>query len=480
MRALWLLGAWLWLGATATAGQQEHWQSLRIDGLKVGHARLEIEQDAERVVHRSVMTLRLTDRNGGESLRLDETQTESAEGQPISLRWARREGSLQTTIRASYRDGRWQGERRRADARERFDLPAQNLRLDGGLALGVAELLDGTRATLRLQRFDPEHLSLSSWQLRLQPQSRSGDTDPDLIWLLARRLDGSADREQRWPWRLSSQRLDAPLRLNGQRVERVKVDRATALADNDDFDLLSRTLIDSPYRFPAHVLGGRLRYVLVRRDGQPLDLPATDEQQIHQRPGRTIVTVCRDCGLIEGGWRTVSEADLASTDWIQSRDVQIRRLAHRGERRNETLPQTMQRLVRLTQQQLSEQITYSEYASAADALRRRRGDCTEYALLLAALTRALGIPTRVVYGIAYASRFTGASHVFSPHMWVQIHDGERWHSYDAGLGQFDAGHIVLALGDGSPTSFQDVMALIGQLQVVDAAELVDSGESAAR
>ncbi len=29
-------------------------------------------------------------------------------------------------------------------------------------------------------------------------------------------------------------------------------------------------------------------------------------------------------------------------------------------------------------------------------------------------------------------------------------DGTRWVSYDAGLGRFDAGHIALVVGDGTP------------------------------
>jgi hypothetical protein len=74
----------------------------------------------------------------------------------------------------------------------------------------------------------------------------------------------------------------------------------------------------------------------------------------------------------------------------------------------------------------------------------------------------------VVYGIAYSSRFTGKAHVFSPHSWVQAWDGQRWRSYDAGLGHFDAGHIALAIGDGSAAELAPAMHAIPGMRIVDA------------
>jgi hypothetical protein len=117
------------------------------------------------------------------------------------------------------------------------------------------------------------------------------------------------------------------------------------------------------------------------------------------------------------------------------------------------------------------EITYVGYASAAEAARTRRGDCTESALLLAALARAHGIPARVAFGMAYWSRFTARPYVWSPHAWVQVWDGSRWISYDAGLGSFDAGHLALALGDGFPEEYAEAMDLLADLRVVDAGRI---------
>ncbi len=140
----------------------------------------------------------------------------------------------------------------------------------------------------------------------------------------------------------------------------------------------------------------------------------------------------------------------------------------------------MQRLVQAVRARMTGPIDFRHYLGAVDAYTKRSGDCTEFAVLLAAAARALGIPTRLVYGIAYSSHFTGQSHVCSPHNWVQVWNGERWVSYDAGFGQFDAGHIALLIYDGSPQRGAEVNAAIRALRIIDAAAVVrDAGTQAA-
>jgi hypothetical protein len=111
------------------------------------------------------------------------------------------------------------------------------------------------------------------------------------------------------------------------------------------------------------------------------------------------------------------------------------------------------------------------YASALETLRAREGDCTEHAVLLAALGRARGIPTRVVNGLAYASAFAGRQQVFVPHAWVQAWIGDRWASFDAALPGFDAGHIAFSAGDGDPAGFFAGVSLLGNVRIVEAARL---------
>jgi len=70
------------------------------------------------------------------------------------------------------------------------------------------------------------------------------------------------------------------------------------------------------------------------------------------------------------------------------------------------------------------------YLIASEVLKRHIGDCSEHAVLFAALARALGIPTRVVHGVVIV-RVEGAGLQAFGHAWNEIEAGGRWTRVDA-------------------------------------------------
>lgn len=97
------------------------------------------------------------------------------------------------------------------------------------------------------------------------------------------------------------------------------------------------------------------------------------------------------------------------------------------------------------------------FATAAETLRSRKGDCSEHAMLCAALARAAGLPSRVVLGLVYVPGMSapgvGPKGAFGYHMWTEVLVAEnRWYPIDAALGAFDATHIAMAKSDLSTTS----------------------------
>ena len=222
------------------------------------------------------------------------------------------------------------------------------------------------------------------------------------------------------------------------------------------FDPMAGMVLRSPFRVPSSALAGPIRYVVSRSSGTGAPrLPATGEQAVAIDGDRAVVTICKTCGVAE----SLSEADrqqyLAPNAWVQSDARPVRAFASRNAGSG-TPDQVMARLVTAVMNHMTGEVDYLGYATAREALRSRAGDCTEFAVLLAAAARASGIPTRVVAGLAYSDRFSGKKDVFSPHMWVQAWTGTKWTSYDAGLGQFDATHIALAVGDGDPRGMDAV------------------------
>ena len=80
------------------------------------------------------------------------------------------------------------------------------------------------------------------------------------------------------------------------------------------------------------------------------------------------------------------------------------------------------------------------FASAREVLERLSGDCSEHAILMAAMTRAVAIPTKVVSGVVHSNG------EFAYHMWVEVWTGGGWYALDPtiGAGSVDATHIKLA------------------------------------
>jgi len=73
-----------------------------------------------------------------------------------------------------------------------------------------------------------------------------------------------------------------------------------------------------------------------------------------------------------------------------------------------------------------------ETLSGPEVLQKRKGKCSEYATLFASLSRAAGIPTRIVFGEAVnGNRWIG-------HLWCEVWLGE-WMAVDAAMGTFVAG-----------------------------------------
>jgi hypothetical protein len=101
------------------------------------------------------------------------------------------------------------------------------------------------------------------------------------------------------------------------------------------------------------------------------------------------------------------------------------------------------------------------FASAREVLEEGAGDCSEHAVLMAALARAAGIPSRIAAGLVY---WQGA---FAYHMWVEVWTGDGWYALDptVGKGSVDATHVTFA---SSPVSGGNVAELsLAVMQLVN-------------
>lgn len=98
--------------------------------------------------------------------------------------------------------------------------------------------------------------------------------------------------------------------------------------------------------------------------------------------------------------------------------------------------------------------------SALAALRERRGECQSHTYLFTAISRAAGIPTKIVNGLVYSPQFKG----FLYHAWPEVYVGE-WRALDPTFGQnnVDATHIKLS--EGQQENLFKLMEFVGKVQI---------------
>lgn len=165
--------------------------------------------------------------------------------------------------------------------------------------------------------------------------------------------------------------------------------------------------------------------------------------------------------------KNVPSEYLESNGLIESDDPQIVELAREAAGAAEQPWEAAQRLERWVYENLTEKNFSRAFSSAAQVAREREGDCTEHAVLLAALARARGIPARVAMGLVYVER----AQAFAYHMWTEVYVGGRWIALDGTLGRGRVGAAHIKLSDSSLAGvsvvdeFLKVLPVLGRTKI---------------
>lgn len=235
---------------------------------------------------------------------------------------------------------------------------------------------------------------------------------------------------------------------------------------------LVHPVVDAPYIIPRHARQGHIRYFTAIPSGAGLPLPETGEQRITALgQDRWQIDVCPDCGPGLPDDPGTLAAALAPTSWLQADAPELVAAARRAAVPGRSQTAVMQALARIARARLGA-VDYNGHVSALAAWKRRRGDCTEDAALLAALARAAGIPARVVSGLAYErSAYHGTASAFFPHAWTTAYVDGKWRSFDMTNEGFSSAHIALSVSDGEPARITAGWRLAALIEWQDMAEV---------
>lgn len=463
--------------------ETEQWQAVTLDGDKIGHRHIARTIVADTINTRE--TLVIVTRQPGEKPRRTESVIdyfETLDGKPLEiLKTVNTKNSKhQMTARVNRRKLLVVPDNKLTSRPVEYVIPQPFY------------LREGARLALEKKRGDLREVEYFTWsfskfrfeKVRLVATRVAGPESEDYPWEIKRTYQGHTDgkstrliKNTHKP-KVTTLRADEQFYVQteqtltgGQPFALQTCSKDCALEDFKPLIHVYRQLIKSPYRITDSALAGKIRYELT---GEFTYVPpTTGEQKVVKNTDGYRLEVCSDCGDEAPPSPQQLSIALRPTYWLPADIPEFHAVV------DQVVPkegwnsvQIMERLAGFVKSHMQVEVNFSGYATAHEAYDSRSGDCTENALLLAALGRTAGVPTRVAVGLAYTStQFFGRRYVFVPHTWVQAWTGERWQSFDAGLNGFSSGYITLALSNGEQAEFYRVAEQLHLLDIASALQV---------
>lgn len=273
--------------------------------------------------------------------------------------------------------------------------------------------------------------------------------------------------------------------MPGMDITMIEADEQLAKAKVDPPRIMARTLIrpDKPINNARAARSAIYRVTVTGDENTSLTLPRTGYQRVvwdDRTTAAVVLDLDQPVNVIDD---LPTDADLEASDMINHENAAVRGLlagALRGVDGDAPDHIVASKLRAFVHGYIDEKDLSVGLAKADEVARTAQGDCTEHGVLLAALLRAKGIPSRTVTGLIYVDEFLGQEGVFGYHMWTQawLKDapgddsiggaatsggGGRWVDLDAVLDarDFDAAHIALAISSMSDGQMvNDMIAML--------------------
>jgi len=235
-----------------------------------------------------------------------------------------------------------------------------------------------------------------------------------------------------------------------------------AATSPDQADLARLSIFPSNVNFDRPDL---VKEALYRLEGPIENLKLEDRRQKieSQGPGWVVLRVKAVGDAAAPSAEKPGPKYLAASAYLQSDDPDIQRIARENVSPSASPAVKAKQLAAWVFRYITKKDYNVGFASAKETLLSREGDCKEHSMLLAAMLRAAGIPSRVAVGVTYADG------LFISHMWTEAHLND-WIALDATLpggsaSPVDATHIKLASSAMDGATADDATLLVeGQAQ----------------
>ncbi len=463
----------------------DEWFVIQMSGKKAGHSHMTMERvprpGEDVIVSKTFMHIEIRRGDMTLGMTMDKTSEETLDGQPLSFSEVTRMGNQPIRMEGVIREGKLTVKMQQFGTRETtktYTYPKGALMSWGAFRASAEQGLDpGTEYALRL--FEPS----SSLTRAVEATTRIGEKK--MLDLFGRKVEAvkstqtttmrglfgqettiesvSYVTESGEPVLIEMSILDIPFRM-------LASTKAVALSPNEPTELMARTFVrpDQPVRDDVTAVT-----YLLKTNNQGSKLPQFPETAIQKvvdasKNGRTVkLAVGTTAELSKSGSKTKLPPDqrkrcLEATVMMDHKDDVVARLAREAGGDEKDPMKLAHRLAAWVGRYVRTKDLSVGFASASEVARSREGDCSEHGVLLAALGRAHGIPSRVVTGLVYADQFAGGRDIFAGHLWTQFFIDGQWIDFDATRPGEPVGptHIALGLSEGGGDTLGDLVSSI--------------------
>jgi hypothetical protein len=209
------------------------------------------------------------------------------------------------------------------------------------------------------------------------------------------------------------------------------------------------------------------KVTLSSEDDPATALAQDDRQSVKNVQGKSLelhVKAVRQPPATAPDGAKVGDEYLESNYFINCADDKVKELARKAAGDETDAWKKAQKIERWVKNNMKVQDFTEAMATADHVARTLEGDCTEHAMLAAAMCRAVGVPSRTAIGLVYVDQRDGA--VLGYHMWTEVWVRGQWLGIDAtlGRGSVGAGHVKIT--DASWHDTQSLKPLLPVMRVM--------------
>ncbi|MEM7229395.1 MAG: transglutaminase-like domain-containing protein [Planctomycetota bacterium] len=457
---------------------REHWYALEIGGSRAGHSHEIVERNADQVRITSTTSMRMQRFDADVAIDIVEVSIERDDGTPVLLSSSSKmskqdksttwrfdgdsveietaDGGRERTTRRELPEGDWMMPwassefvmQRAASGADVIEV--RTMSIDQGMNIVPSRL---TKLTEEVSTFDGRDVPVMVFRVE------SADT-AGLNVISKFSEDGV----------LTEQVIDLPM---GEMVSRLVTKEQALNGGGPAPEIMVSMFVPLERALPRLDRTRHLTLEIRAKDGELPELPSVGAQRVTRhddgRSARVLIDLDDPVPATDDERADVAYREASAI--IDSDDPMIKALARKATRRKGDDPMKRAEAMRaLAERHVSRKGFETAFASASETARLRRGDCSEHAVLLAAMLRADGIPSRTATGLVYVEGMGPEKYAYGWHMWTQALIDGAWIDLDATLPlTYHVGHLLVdtnSLADDAPAEgINGLLRLLGNLEI---------------